>query len=356
MKKIKSASLLVLLLLLAAIGGYSQESETKVVDEVVAQVNDGVITLSRVNREVKEATDSLVQQGKSKEEAQKMVEEKRGELIAGLINEELLIQKGKEIGVDSDVEAGLNSRFLQLMKQYNQKTLDGLYKLMQDNGADPQEMREGWRKQATQDEVIKREVQGKVYWSFTGNDLKEYFEKNKAKFTTPATISLSEIYMSFAGRDPAKVREKAKNIVAQLRGGADFAKAVADNSDRPDAAKNSGKVDTFKVNDLDPKFSKALEGLKVGAFTDPIEIDDVGINILRVDERTAPSSDSKFDEQAVRIAMMNERFPDAQKKYMAKLREDSYIKINDTYRPLVSPILFAQERAEKTTEKTDKPQ
>ena len=356
MKKIKRASLLASLLLLAAVGGYSQESETKVVDEVVAQVNDGVITLSRVNREVKEATDALVQQGKSKEEAQKMVEEKRGELIAGLINEEILIQKGKEIGVDSDVEAGLNSRFLQLMKQYNQKTLDGLYKLMQENGTDPQEMRDVWRKQTTQEEVIKRDVQSKLYWSPNGSQMKEYFEKNKAKFTTPATVSLSEIYLSFAGRDPIKVREKAKDLVAQLRGGADFAKAVADNSDRPDAAKNNGKVDTFKVSDLDPKFSKAIDGVKASGFTDPIEIDDVGINILRVDERTAASSDSKFDEQAVRMAMMNEAFPDAQKKYMAKLREDSYIKINDTYRPLVSPILFAQERSEKTTEKTDKPQ
>src|SRR6266536_2695463 len=123
MKKFKSVSLIALLVLCSAAVGYSQESETKVVDEVVAQVNDGVITLSRVNREIKQATDALIQQGKSKEEAQKMVEEKRGELIAGLINEELLVQKGKEIGVDSDVEASLNSRFLQIMKQQNVKTL-----------------------------------------------------------------------------------------------------------------------------------------------------------------------------------------------------------------------------------------
>ena len=355
MKNFKAVSLIGLFLLFATISGYSQESETKVVDEVVAQVNDGVITLSRINREVKDSVDALVQQGKTKEEAQKLVEEKRGELIASLINEELLIQKGKELGVDSDVEASLNARFLQLMKQYNQKTLDALYKLMQDNGADPQELREVWRKQATQDEVIKRDVQGKLYWHPTGADLKAYFEKNKAKFTTPETIALSEIFFSFAGRDPAKVREKAKQVVAQLRGGGDFAKAVADNSDRPDAAKNNGKVDTFKVGDLDPKFAKALEGVKPGGYSEPIEIDDVGINILRVDERTAASSDSKFDEQAVRMAMMSEAFPEAQKKYMAQLREDSYIKINDTYRPLVSPILYAQERTEKTPDKPNKP-
>ena len=71
---------------------------------LLAQVNDGVITLSQIKREMKDAVDSFVQQGKTKEEAQKMVDEKQGEMIANLINEELLIQKAKELGVDKDVE------------------------------------------------------------------------------------------------------------------------------------------------------------------------------------------------------------------------------------------------------------
>jgi peptidyl-prolyl cis-trans isomerase SurA len=352
MKKFRITLLVALLMLLYSIVGYSQESETKVVDEVVAQVNDGVITLSRVNREVKDSVDSLIQQGKSKEDAQKIVEEKRGELIANMVNEELLLQKGKELGIEQDVEASVNARFLQIMKQQNLKTLDALYKAMQDQGVDPQDIREAWRRQATKEEVIRRDVQQSLYWKPTGADVKAYFEKNKSKFTTPETVTLSEIFLSFAGRDPANVRAKAKQLVTQLRGGADFAKAVADNSDRPDAAKTNGKVDTFNLKDLDPKFAKAIEGLKAGGYTEPIETDDVGVDILRVDERIAASNDSKFDESAVRMAMLSEAFPDAQKKYMAKLREDSYVKISESYRPLVSPILFAEERSDKTTDKS----
>jgi len=358
MKKFKTASLFALLMLSCSLAVFSQESETKVVDEVVAQVNDGVITLSRVNREVKDAVDSLVQQGKSKEDATKMIEEKRGELIANMINEELLLQKGKELNVDQDVEANINARFLDIMKQQNVKTLDQLYKMMQDQGVDPQEVRDTWRRQATREAVIRHDVQQKLYWEPTGTDLKTYYEAHKSKFTTPETVTLSEIFLSFAGRNPATVREKAKQIVAQLRKGGDFAKAVADNSDRPDAAKNNGKVDTFNLKDLDPKFGKAIEGLKAGEYTDPIESDDVGVDIVRVDARSAASNDSKFDENAVRMAIMQESFPIAQKKYMAKLREDAYVKINDTYRPLVSPILFAEERSEKPVtdkEKKDKP-
>jgi parvulin-like peptidyl-prolyl isomerase len=86
--------------------------------------------------------------------------------------------------------------------------------------------------------------------------------------------------------------------------------------------------------------------LKAGTYSEPVS-DDIGVHILRVDERTAASSDSQFDEGAVRMAIMQEAFPEAQKKFMSKLREDSYIKISENYRPIVSPVLFADERKTK---------
>ena len=64
------------------------------------------------------------------------------------------------------------------------------------------------------------------------------------------------------------------------------------------------------------------------------------------------SSESHFDENAVRLAITSERAPEEQKKFMSALRSDSYIKISDTYRPLVAPILFADERKD-TKEKAD---
>src|SRR5688500_18477918 len=105
----------------------AQETEERVVDEVVAVVNDGVITLSKVKREVKGIVDASVLQGEKREDAQKKVDEKRGELIANLIHEELLAQKAKELGYESDIDASVNRRFTEIMKQYNMKTLDALY-------------------------------------------------------------------------------------------------------------------------------------------------------------------------------------------------------------------------------------
>lgn len=351
MKTINRAIFSVAVLITMSLSAFAQESQTKVVDEVVAQVNDGVITLSRIKREAKTAIDSYVQEGKTREEAQKLVDAKQGELIAGLINEELLMQKAKELGLDSTIEGNLNQRFLEIMKQQNLKTLDALYQEMEKGGIDPQEIREVWRKQAAREAVLQKEVSSKIYWGLNSKEMKEYYEQNKARFTKPETVELSEIFLSFAGREPAAVREKAKQISAQLKAGADFQKLATENSDRPNVAESKGKVGKFNVGELDARFAAAIKTLKTGGVSDPVELDEVGIEILRVDNKTQASSESFFDENAVRIAMTTARAPDEQKKYMADLRRDSYIKINNTYRPLVAPILFADERK---TEKAGK--
>ena len=327
---------------------FGQEAETKVVDEVIAVVNNGVITLSQVRRESKNAVDSYVQEGKKREEAQALVDAKQGELIASLINEELLMQRAKEGGYDSDIDAQINQRFANIMKENNLKTIEELYAAMEKTGINPKDVRENWRKQMVRDLVLQRELQSKVYWEPSPKQLKDYYEKHKEKFTKQETVSFSELFLGFAGRDEAAVRERAKLLYSLLRNGSDFDKIVKDEGDAGAITNGVGKLEKVKVKDLTDKIATPLKFIQVGQYTAPFELDQLGMVILRVDARDAASNDSVFDEAAVRMALLNERMPDEQKKYMSKLRDESYIKINDAYRPIVSPILFADERKEKT--------
>ncbi|GIU81420.1 MAG: hypothetical protein KatS3mg006_0484 [Pyrinomonadaceae bacterium] len=323
--------------------GKAQETEAVVIDEVVAQVNDGVITLSRVKREMKQLADQLVREGKTPEQAQTEVQNKQGEIIASLINDELFLQKAKELGLDSEIEAQINQRFLQIMKEQNIKSLETLREEMRKVGIDPDELRQFWRRQLSRDYVLQREVDAKIYWGTTSKEIKDYYEKNKAKFTRPETVTLSEIFLSFAGRNEQEVKEKANKLVAQLRAGADFVKLALENSDRPDVQVTKGKLQTYKMSEIDENFAKYIRATKVGGVTDPIILDE-GILILRVDDRQEASKESFFDEDEVRRAIMAERAPEERKKFMMNMRKEAYIKIAESYRPLVAPILFADER------------
>jgi peptidyl-prolyl cis-trans isomerase SurA len=349
MKRINSAIFTIAFLFLASLSAFAQESELKVVDEVVAQVNDGVITLSRIKRETEVVIESLIAEGKTREQAVAETNAKQGELIAGIINEELLLQKGKELGIESDAEAAVNQRFVEIMRQQNMKSLDALTEAMTKQGLDPQQVRENWRRQIIKDLVMRRQVDGKTYWGWSSKEIKAYYEKHKEKFTKPETISLSEIFLSFAGRDENAVRDKAKLLVKELRAGGDFAKIATENSDREDVKTTKGSVGTITIPELkriNEKFIPVIAATKVGGISEPVETVE-GIEIFRVDDRKDASKEATFDESEVRNAMTMEVIPEERKKYLSTLRGESYIKINDTYRPLVSPILSAEIKPEE---------
>lgn len=353
MKQINSAIILIAVIVFGGLTVYSQETQTVVVDEVVAQINDNVITLSQIKREVKNAVESLVQEGKTREEAEKIVSERKGELIANMINEQLLQQKGKEYGMEPEVDARVNQTLLQKMKELNLTSLEALYEAMRQSGVEPEQVRALYREQITRDIVFEREVDGKIFWGLGSKELRDYFEKNKAKFTKPETYTLSEIFLSFAGRTEADVRQKAKELATQLKGGADFEKLVAEHSDAPDKDSTKGKLGTFtaeQIKQIGEKFVIELGKTKVGGYTEPVEVVE-GIHIIRIDAHQKASSESFFDENAVRMAIARERIPEGRKKFMTELRQDAYIKINDEYRPIVSPILFADDRKTEKAEK-----
>lgn len=345
MRHFKSAILLIAILTFSGFTAIAQESELRVVDEVIAQVGDNVVTLSRVNREIEDIVAGLVAEGKTEAEARAEVEAKRWELIANIINEELLLQRAKDYGFDSEIEAQVNQRFLQIMREQNLKSLEELYTAMRQQGVNPEEIRELWRKQFAKDFVLQNDVDSKVFNGIKTEEVKVYFEANKAQFTKPETVELSEIFLSFAGNDPVAVRARAKQLVEQARTGTDFGDLAAQNSDRPEAATNRGKAGVFNTKDMDPKYVEILKDAQVGDILEPLELDDVGIQIIRLDARERASNESFYDETAVRRALALERIPQARKDYFVKLRQDSYIKINEKYRPQVAPILYAEERA-----------
>jgi len=309
-----------------------------VIDQGVVQVNDVVITLSRINREVTNAIDSLVREGKTKEAAAQEIESKKGRLIASIIEEELVMQKGKELNMERDVEARINQQFVQQKDELKLKSLDELFAAMRQQGIDPDDIRRALRSQITREWVFQSQVDDQVRWGISDKDVKDYFEQHKAEFTAPATITLSEIFLSFAGSNVDAVRTKAKDIVAKLRSGEEFAKVAIENSDRPSVAQDKGSVGTIEVSQLSETFIKPLENVKVGGISDPIELDE-GIEILRVDGKTAQGTESNFDENKVKIAILRERVPPARKNYMKILKDDAYIKIADSYRPIVTPFL-----------------
>ena len=145
----------------------AQEAELTVVDEVIAQVNEDVITLSMVKRESRERIESLKQNGMNAQQATDEVTKHKAELIATLINERLLLQKGKELELTADVEAEVNRRMLDVAKEQGITTIEKLDQAMKESGLDPVQTRQSLRQELMKQAVMQQEVDRKIYFSVT---------------------------------------------------------------------------------------------------------------------------------------------------------------------------------------------
>jgi peptidyl-prolyl cis-trans isomerase SurA len=360
---VKFKYLALVIILVFAGNVFAQEGEMHVIDEVIAQVNDDVITLSMLKRETQERIEALKQSGMSEKQATDEVAKRQAELIATLINEKLLLQRGKELDLASEIEAEVNRRMLQIAQEQGINSIEKLYQAMRDSKLDPDEVRRTMRSEMMKQAVFQAEVDRRVYLGFSPDEVKKYYDSHLDKFRTPESVKLSEIYLVTTGKDEAAVKARAQELITQVRAGADFAALAASNSEREKngqrtAPQDKGYVGEFDVPNLREDLVAALKNVPAGGVTEPIRTPE-GYQILRVDRRTPAGAAPSFNDNRVREAMLMERQPKERESYLQNLRNEAFIKITEQYRATVEPLLkltpaTAAKGAEKSDEKKPK--
>ena len=335
-----------------------EEAPPSVLDEPVVQVNNDVLMLSTLKRENVEFREVLVKQrNMSAAEAEAEVVKKQPEIIFNLINEILLMQKGKDLPrLSEDIEADVNREVLRVAKNAGLNTLEELEAALRQEGMSLSDIKDTLRRQYTKQAVLQREVDARVYYGLTDAELRKYYEENRAKFVS---VTLSEIFLSLAGRSEVDVRAKAADLAARARAGADSGELAAKNSEREDngvrtAEKTrgqhvdeAGKPRSYLLSEVQPSVSNAVKDLKPGGISDPIKTDE-GYMILRVNER-----DDSFKENFVRGMMTQERSEKGHEDYLRKLRQEAYIKPAPSYVAVIQPMLDKDKSgAEKAKQET----
>lgn len=353
--KLKFVAIAIILLLAGS--AFAQEGEVTVVDEVIAQVNDDVITLSQLKRETRERIEALKQQGMTEQQATDEVTKKQSQLIATLVNERLLLQKGKELDLASEIEAEVNRRLLSIATEQGIPTIEKLYQAMRSSGLDPDEIRRTMRNEMMKQAVFQSEVDRRIYLGFSGDEVKKYYDTHQDKFRKPESVKLSEIYLVTAGKDEAAVKARALELITQIRAGADFGAVAAANSEREKngqrvAPQDKGYVGEFDVPNLREDLVAALKPVQAGGVTEPIRTPE-GYQILRVDARTPAGSTPTFNDNRVREAMLMETQQKERENYLQTLRNEAFIKVTEAYRAGVEPLLKLPVPVAKSADKDD---
>jgi len=336
-------------------------SADTVVEEIIVRVNNSIITSSDYARSKEQLKDEIKQQDAAN--ADKVYAERERDVLRDLIDQQLLLEKGKDLGISADTE--LIKKLDEMRKQMNLDSMEELEKAAQSQGISYEDFKQNLRNQIITQQVIAREVGSHL--NITKEDEQKFYEEHKSEMEQPEQIRLSEILVSTQKAAPAKVPEpkaspdaapaaadakpadtpppapaapdaeqlaaaeaKANGILDQIHKGAAFDEVAKKNSDGPSAAQG-GDLGLFKRGTLSKELEDRTFAMKAGEVTDVIRTKQ-GFVILKVTEhQMAGIPTLKQMEPRIQDALYYQKLQPALRVYLKKLREEAFIDVHAGY-------------------------
>lgn len=282
----------------------------KIIDRVVAVVNDEVITLSELDEACLPFFQKYLRGVTDPIEEQKIIRKIRKDVLERLIEEKLIAQEVKKYNIkvtDEEVNAFINDVKAQLGGE------ERLQEFLSAQGLTLKDYREKIREQLKKMKLIQGSVRARIV--ITEEDLRRYYrehylsEKNRV-YVLAAIITNSE--------------EKIKKAAAELKGGANFSAVARKYSDVPGSGEGLG---SFKLEELTPEVRKIIAKMKPGEISPPIR---VGQNwqifkVLEIKEKaTVPFEKVKKE---IYQTLFQKELDEYFQKWIKELKERAFIKV-----------------------------
>jgi peptidyl-prolyl cis-trans isomerase SurA len=335
----------------------------QVVEEIVTRVNSQIITLSEYQRSKDQLRDDVKQQDPAN--ADKVYAEREKDILRDLIDQQLLLAKGKDLDITGDTD--LIKQLDQMRKDMKLDTMEELEKAATAQGISYEDFKQNMRNRIITQKVIGEEVG--QHLSITKDEVRQFYDEHRNEMEQPESIRLSEILVvpkKLAGdksaaaapandsaADPAAVggdnpknpeaakqaedaaalaaaEAKANDLLKQIRAGASFEDMAKKNSDGPSAAQG-GDLGTFKRGTLAKELEDKTFAMKPGEMTDVIRTKQ-GYVILKVASHQVAGIPALKDvEPRVQDALYMQKLQPALRAYLTKLREQAYIDYKEGY-------------------------
>jgi parvulin-like peptidyl-prolyl isomerase len=303
-----------------------------VVEELIAKVNGDVITRSDYEQSLQEAAASLEAQKDLPEgERQRMLKEMQQSSLRNIIDERLLIQRGKDLNLN--VEAQVLRQRDEIMRRYEIKSVEEFDRWASEKFNIPvEDLMEQLRSNVLSQMVLGQEVGSKIV--VPRADIEKYYQEHKKEFMRSEGVRLREILISTEGKtgdDLAAAEKKAKDVLQRVQRGEPFAEIARRLSENPTSAPNGGDIGVFRKGQLRKEMEDEVFSQSEGYITDLITIPN-GYLILKVDQRYREGlAELEEVEGEIQNRLAAPLWNPAVREYLSELRKDAYIEIRPGY-------------------------
>src|SRR5215467_11047160 len=168
-----------------------------IVDEIIARVNSSIITRSDFDRGKQQNEEDLKQRYPS--DWQSKWSERQKDVLRDLIDRQLLVEKGKELGITGDTET--IKRLNDLRQQFGLATMEDLEKAAQQQGVSYEDFKEQIRTEIVTSKVISQEVGSHIH--ITNEEVQAFYNQHQKELASPEQVKLAEILISTEPPKPA---------------------------------------------------------------------------------------------------------------------------------------------------------
>ncbi len=283
------AALVALLLLPAAalaVGSAAPApAATRLLDRIVAIVNDEVITYGELDYRIRLAESQLARQRIATPPAEVL----RKQILERLILDRAQLQLAKETGVR--VDDGTVNAAIGRMAEQNGMNIQAMRTKVEADGVDFNHFREDMRDEITMMRVRDREVEGRI--QISEGEIDNFLQEQASVTASTVEYDVAQILIGVpeiaSPEYVDRAHRRAEDLYAQIRGGADFARLAAGYSAAPEALQG-GDLGWRSIDRLPGLFADAIRKIKPGELA-PLVRSPVGFHILKlVDKRDAATS------------------------------------------------------------------
>jgi parvulin-like peptidyl-prolyl isomerase len=307
---------------------------TEIIEQVLVKVNGDIITKTDLEQRqiavLRQKMQGQVDPAAMKNDAtlKKMLAEVTPQLLVNAVDELLLLQRGRDLGLHLGDE-----QFKQvvgnILKEQNLQDDAKFQAALAQENMTMDDLRKQLERQMLIDQVQRAEVGSKL--NITEEEARQYYARHPEEFTEPASITLREILVdvpaSEQGVSAAKDDEGKKKIAdirARAMKGEDFAKLATEVSDSPTKA-TGGLIGPFARSDMSPQLQELVDKMKEGDITQPLRVQK-GYQLFKL-ETMKTSAVQPFDSVRDLIAdkVAAARTQTEMRKFLARLRAQAII-------------------------------
>ena len=257
----------------------SQFERTILLDQIVAIVNEEVITLNELDLAVATAKNNLIQQNIEPPDLESL----QGQVLETLVMKSIQLQHAKEIGM-SVRDSELDETILRIADE-NQLSLQEFYAVLEQDGIGFNQFRKDIRDEIIMARLRERQISSQV--NVTEGEVDNFLRTQETSATGNEEYLLAHIYISVTEHmDNLKILEKsqrAEEALKRLQDGAEFSHVAAEFSDAPDAM-SGGVMDWRPITQMGPTFAQLLSPLEIDEIT-PVVQSPTGFHIFKLLDR-----------------------------------------------------------------------